>query len=127
VPRGIAFFVLLAIIWGMPLCRHILKLKHPVFQGWGMFGSAGLRARQVEFRRDDGSGPTIDRYALLVPAGQPVPAKLRYLKDVQEVRQVGRELCRALGADARVVAHFRIATIRGWQAVMAGEEDLCVP
>ena len=127
VPRAIVFFALLAMMWGGPFVRHVVKVRNPVFQGWGMFGSAGLKATQVEFRhrRADGRGAVIDRYAVLVPPGQDPPATLRRLKDVEAVRHVGRALCRAFGADAHVVAHFRIATRTGWETVMAGEEDLC--
>lgn len=129
VGRAIAFFTLLALMWGAPFMRHVVKARNPVFQGWGMFGSAGLSATQVEFRHRhaDGSGDVIDRYALLVPPGEVPPRTLRRLKDVQAVRHVGRALCGALGPDAHVVAQFRIATRSGWKTVMAGEENLCAP
>jgi len=123
------FVVVAAVLLLTPAYRQVFGLRSRFVRDWELFNEVGVGLVVAEFtvRDADGRETAIDRYAALGRAGGPAaPRWLRAMHGEAGLLRVAGELCKRLGpVDLR--ARARIATMRGWVPLHAGEHDLCRP
>ncbi|MDC0715800.1 hypothetical protein [Nannocystis bainbridge] len=126
--RAIVFVAVAAGLLLIPAYRQLFGGRSRFVRDWELFNEVGVGLVVAEFSVRDGQGreAPIDRYAALGRERATAPRWLRTMTGEAGLMRVAGELCARLGSvDLR--ARARIATMRGWVLLHAGEHDLCRP
>lgn len=126
--RLIVFLVLVTFMTVGPIYDIMVGLNG--YRAWRMFAGAGWGVIDARFTRllDDGTEVVLDRLKLLEGTYKKQTMLQRRDNNVWLVREgnggeldIAKQLCGALGPDARIKIDSRISTPKGWAPHLTGK------
>lgn len=111
---------------GGPFATQVLGLRVPYVKRWLMFIGYGTDICDVRYLAGPKRTPVQRLETLGYEHRWEAPRKVRMLRDVDQARRQGREICRALGVQ-ELTMDCRCGGIRGWKPQGDPEENLCTP
>jgi hypothetical protein len=124
--RKVTFVILAAFILLEPAYARVTDQTSSVVQRWDMFHRRGVGVCDAEFL--DGTSTSLvplDRFAILSTTRQAAPRIVRRMDGEEDVDDVARRLCHAMGRGADVRVRARCATPEGWRATHAPSVNAC--
>jgi hypothetical protein len=113
-----------------PFFEQVLGLGSPWIRSWQMYHYAGTQLCWVDYSRVAMNGERIplNRFTTLGKKDRwSAPSSIRWLRNEDDIRDVGKKMCKEIGdgTDIRVVA--QCASARRWEDAFDGTERLCTP